>query len=135
MNNTDLIHALKGRGVDLNAPAYPHFLFALRDIPKTKDLSRLIDLYAEFDGFKSPDQKSQINLWPSQAILKRLQSVDRFEKSNEIHFADFLIDSDFYSLPSLEYDGIFMVYERRVVAQSLDEFLEYIILGRFDFLE
>ena len=134
MDAKEVRTALEAKGVKLGVPAGSENLKQFESSMQLTMDRYLRQIYAEFDGFTSYDERSQIILWPLDRILQcRSMSL---EKRGEKYFAvgDFLIDSDFLMCClQRESAPIFFLYEEREVATAASEFFRMFISGEFDF--
>ncbi len=97
--------------------------------------SNIIDIYRKFDGFleNTSDPLNQISIWDVNKILHHeLNEGAASAERRSVVIGDFLVESDFISL--MENNGVFMLYEKRKLASSAQEFFENMASGQYDFL-
>jgi hypothetical protein len=84
--------ALEARGVALNQPAEAQ---QLHDLQKILGISLDIffrNLFDEFDGFKSYDERSVIELWPIQRMIEQKHLARTIDGKQYHPIGDFLLD-------------------------------------------
>ena len=128
--------ALKARGVSLGKPVDETYLKSF-EREMNLSLDRFFrDVYTNFNGFASYDDRSQILLWPLERVLEAKYTSHRVGQSTFHPMGDVLIDSDFL-MCCLEKDEtpVILLYEKRELAASLSIFFERLLSGDFDFYE
>lgn len=134
MNIEELRLALLANGADLRPAADLGELSRFEAQQGIKLSGIFRRLHSDFDGFASNHFSSQICLWPLKRITENLNL--RTQVDNQMYFpiGDLLVDSDFL-MSSLEDDNkpVFLLYERRKLAESLQTFLQKFLSGTFNF--
>lgn len=135
MDPKDIRVALGARQVEVSPPVTNGMFAEFERTYKVSLCSNFRKIYSEFNGYLSHDPKSMITIWPLQAIG---ENIELFMKSNatpdNIAFGDYLFDSDLIVADISRNDSIVCLkFENRVLASSLIELFERIVLGNYDF--
>jgi hypothetical protein len=125
--------ALEARGVALNQPADRQ---EIRELQKTLGISLDIffrDLFDQFDGFKSYDERSVIDLWPIQRMIEEKHLAKMIDGKQYHPIGDLLIDSDFVMCClERQSEPVFLLYDAWKMASTAEEFFEKLTSGAFD---
>ena len=97
-DRSDLVLKLRDRNIQLGQP------IGMEEW-KRVDEESLFDpgvafktIYSKFDGFLTPDYRSQLTLWPLSEIIRvRSNRIGhgKFDNENWVRIGDFLIESDY----------------------------------------
>jgi hypothetical protein len=125
--------ALEARGVALNQPADRQEIHELQKILGISLDTFFRDLLNEFDGFKSYDERSVIDLWPIQRTIKE-KHLARMIDGRQYHpIGDLLIDSDFVMCClERQSEPVFLLHDEWKMASTAEEFFEKLASGAFD---
>ena len=93
-------------------------------------------VYREFDGFEEYDHRSQLLLWPIDEIRKfREKNGEIGNRKGWWCIGDFLIDSDYIAVRiEAEISEVMLLYEERILGETMQAFLGALSEGKFDFL-
>jgi hypothetical protein len=125
--------ALQARGVALNQPADRQHIHELQ---KTLGISLDIffrNLFGEFDGFKSYDERSVIDLWPIQRMIRETHLAKSIDGKQYHPIGDLLIDSDFVMCClERQSEPVFLLFDGWKMASTAEEFFERLTSGALD---
>jgi hypothetical protein len=128
---TDIRIALETSGVQLGTPADEE---PLRERDFAISLDRYCrELYSEFNGFKSYDNRCHIFLWPLDRIIEHKDLSVQEDGKRYFAIGDILIDSDFIMCClEQDFEPMFLLYEKRRL-EPISIFIERLVFGEFDF--
>lgn len=124
---------LEARGVDLEPPASDISLTQLEAALGVALDPSIRAIYRQFDGFRTPDRRSQLTLWPLQRVMDERGSAHLVGPEFHFAFGDFLIDSDLLVTCLSTPTPVRMLSEQKELADSVPELLDKILQGAFDF--
>jgi hypothetical protein len=125
--------ALEARGVALNQPADTQQIHELQKILGISLDIFFRDLFNEFDGFRSYDERSVIELWPIQRMIEQKHLARTIDGKRYHPIGDLLIGSDFV-MCCLEKQSapVFLLHDQWKMASTAGEFFEKLTSGALD---
>jgi hypothetical protein len=125
--------ALEARDVALNPPVDAQQIHELQKVCGISLDSFFRDLFNEFDGFRSYDERSIIDLWPVRRMIAE-KHLARTIVGKQYHpIGDLLIGSDFVMCClERQAEPVFLLHDQWKMASTIEEFFEKLTSGAFD---
>jgi hypothetical protein len=134
LDSKAILTALETRRVEVGNPTGDQYLKQFEEEMALSLDTFFRQMYSQFNGFATCDDKSQIFLWPLEVILQNRSLSVQVERKKYFAIGDLLIDSDFVMCClEIESAPIFLLYEKRELAPTASTFFDRFVLGEFDF--
>jgi len=129
-----IVADLSARGVALRKPAGESDIAAFELAMNVRLGRPWRQLYSLFNGFELADDRSQIFLWGLDEITQRTSAVPHLRLDRSFAIGDVLIDSDFLMSDLTEESSVSLLFEKRVVADSVVDLSLQLASGKIDLL-